>query len=168
MLCVGVFFHAVIYHYPVYMLCVCVVSREYVFCICAEWLYVLCAHTCLSLCVRSKCMCLSMCVIVYCMLYLSAFNAFRSPCTQCCVHTRVPFSECLCIWRERVCNFYTADRRVKPERPGVMSDARGGFLPTSPLACWLANGLLSGLADRLACSQRLGLPYLVVEGGGWR
>lgn len=30
----------------------------------------------------------------------------------------------------------------------------------------LANGLLSGLADRLAGSQWLLLPYLVVEGGG--
>lgn len=58
------------------------------------------------------------------------------------------------------------ERRVRPERLGVMSDARGGFLPTSPLACWLANGLLSGLADRLAGSQWLLLPYLVAEGGG--
>lgn len=64
-------------------------------------------------------------------------------------------------------HFYTAERRMKPERPAVMSDARGGFLPTSPLACWLTNGLLSGLADRLAGSQWLRLPYLVVEGGGW-
>lgn len=55
---------------------------------------------------------------------------------------------------------------MRPERLGVMSDARGGFLPTSPLACWLTNGLLSGLADRLAGSQRLLLPYLVAEGGG--
>lgn len=47
-----------------------------------------------------------------------------------------------------------------------MSDARGGFLPTSPLAPWLTNGLLSGLADRLAGSQWLLLPYLVVAGGG--
>lgn len=32
---------------------------------------------------------------------------------------------------------------------------------------WLANGLLGGLADRLAGSQRLLLPYLVaVVGGG--
>lgn len=50
-----------------------------------------------------------------------------------------------------------------------MSDARGGFLPTSPPAHWLANGLLGGLADRLASSQRLLLPYLVVAvGGGWQ
>lgn len=63
--------------------------------------------------------------------------------------------------------FYTADRRLKPERQGAMSDARGGFLPTSPLARWLANGLLSGLADRLAGSQWLRLPYLVAVGGGW-
>lgn len=63
--------------------------------------------------------------------------------------------------------FFTAERLVRPERPGVMSDARGGFLPTSPLACWLTNGLLSGLADRLAGSQWLRLPYLVVESGGW-
>lgn len=34
------------------------------------------------------------------------------------------------------------------------------------LACWLANGLLSGLADRLAASQRLRLPYLDMQGGG--
>lgn len=47
-----------------------------------------------------------------------------------------------------------------------MSDARGGFLPTSLLTCWLTNGLLSGLADRLAGSHRLRLPYLVVEGWG--
>lgn len=45
-----------------------------------------------------------------------------------------------------------------------MSDARGGFLPTSSLACWLTNGLLSGLADQLAGSQRLLLPYLVAQG----
>ncbi len=44
-------------------------------------------------------------------------------------------------------HIYTAEMLVRPERPGVMSDARGGFLPTSPLACWLTNGLLSGLAD---------------------
>lgn len=57
---------------------------------------------------------------------------------------------------------------MRPERLGVMSDARGGFLPTSLLTCWLTNGLLSGLADRLAGSHRLRLPYLVVEGwGGW-
>lgn len=49
-----------------------------------------------------------------------------------------------------------------------MSDARGGFLPTSPLACWLSNGLLSGLTDQLGGSQWLCLPYLVVEGGGWQ
>lgn len=49
-----------------------------------------------------------------------------------------------------------------------MSDARGGFLPSSPLACWLSNGLLSGLTDRLGGSQWLCLPYLVVEGGGWQ
>lgn len=61
-----------------------------------------------------------------------------------------------------------------------MSDARGGFLPTSSPACWRTNGLLSGLADQLAGSQWLLLPYLVVqgwvggygggevtEGGGW-
>lgn len=55
---------------------------------------------------------------------------------------------------------------MRPERPGVMSDARGGFLPTSLLTCWLTNGLLSGLADRLAGSHRLRLPYLVAEGWG--
>lgn len=50
-----------------------------------------------------------------------------------------------------------------------MSDARGGFLPTSPPARWLANGLLGGSADRLAGSQRLLLPYLVAAvGGGWQ
>lgn len=59
-------------------------------------------------------------------------------------------------------HFHTAERRV---RPGVMSDARGGFLPASLLACWLTNGLLSGLADRLAGSQWLRLPYSVVVGG---
>lgn len=32
---------------------------------------------------------------------------------------------------------------------------------------WLANGLLAGLADRLAGSQRLLLPYLVAAVGGW-
>lgn len=45
-----------------------------------------------------------------------------------------------------------------------MSDARGGFLPTSSLACWLTNGLLSVLADQLAGPQRLLLPYLVAQG----
>lgn len=49
-----------------------------------------------------------------------------------------------------------------------MSDARGGFLPTSSLACWLPNGLFSGLADRLASFHRLNLPYLVVKAGGWQ
>lgn len=34
---------------------------------------------------------------------------------------------------------------------------------------WLANGLLGGLADRLAGSQQLLLPYLVAAvGGGWK
>lgn len=51
---------------------------------------------------------------------------------------------------------------------GTLSDARGGFAPTSPPARWLGNGLLGGLADRLAGSQRLLLPYLVAAvGGGW-
>lgn len=31
---------------------------------------------------------------------------------------------------------------------------------------WLANGLLGGLADRLAGSQQLLLPYLVAAVGG--
>lgn len=40
------------------------------------------------------------------------------------------------------------------------------FRPTPLLACWRTNGLLSGLADRLAGSQWLLLPYLVVGDGG--
>lgn len=38
------------------------------------------------------------------------------------------------------------------------------FLPTSLLACWLTNGLLSELADRLAGSQCL-LSSLFGSGG---
>lgn len=108
-----------------------------------------------------------MCVIVCSVLYACAFECLL---TLSGHRARgVQIGACL---RASVCahgvsvraHSFAAERLA---RPGVMSDARGGFLPTSPLACWLANGLLSGLADRLAGSQWLLLPYLVAEGGGW-
>lgn len=94
----------------------------------------------------------------------SHFNAFW---VSMCAEINVPFSQWLCAgcacaraWS------YPTERQV---RLGTPSDARGGFLPTSPPARWLDNGLLGGLADRLAGLQRLLLPYLVAAvGGGWR
>lgn len=143
--------------------CVSVPSCEYVFCTCtlSDFFNVLC---CVCVCTLRTCtfQCVSLYTAYSMYAHLSAFNAFGTPCTWC------PRSDmCACVPPERVCIPSAAERPARPERPGVMSDARGGFLPTSPLAFWLTNGLLSGLADRLAGSQLLRLPYLVGEGGGW-
>lgn len=150
--------YVVIYHYIVYM---CDILWIFL-CSYAECFFMSHVHIFLSVCVLNL---LPVLVIVYSILYLCGFNAFRSLCTWCHVHACVLFSESLWTWSECMC--ISTLKRVTSEKQGVMSDARGGFLPTSSLACWLTNGLLSGLADRLAGPQWLSLPYLVVKAGGW-
>lgn len=74
---------------------------------------------------------LSMCIIVYSLLCvcvsLSAFNASRvSVQKEACLSVGVYVHATSVL-----VHLPSAERLVRPERPGVMSDARGGFLPTS-------------------------------------
>ncbi len=161
MLCVGVFLCSNISLLSVHVVCVCVLSVNTSFvCTCAsEWLLMCCACLCVFHCVYIQahvpfnvCHCIqsSACVCIWVPLTLSGHCARGAVCRYKCAFQQVFVHM---AWARVHVHFYTAERRVKPERPAVMSDARGGFLPTSPLACWLTNGLLSGLADRLAGSQ---------------
>lgn len=170
MLCVGVFLCS-----HISLLCVHVVCKRSAPWICLlyvcvpQWLLMCCvcvfrgvyvqAHVPFNVC---HCVPRTVCACMWVPLTLSGQRARGAVCRRKCAFQRfVHMARVRCAHAS-----YTAERLVRPERPGVMSDARGGFLPTSPLACWLTNGLLSGLADRLAGSQWLRLPYLVVEGGG--
>lgn len=126
-------------------------------CTCAlKWFLMLCVHLCVTVYVQAHVPYIMVCVGICVPLTLSGHCMSGAVWKYKWVHV---------VWVRMHVHFHTAERRV---RPGVMSDARGGFLPASLLACWLTNGLLSGLADRLAGSQWLRLPYLVVVGdGGW-
>lgn len=84
-----------------------------------------------------------------------------------CAEINVPFDQRLCAGRASVCVRGPTPRGGGRGQRGWGSWAMPEVVSYQPLR-WLANGLLGGLANRLAGSQRLLLPYLVAAvGGGW-